>query len=81
MPATSSPSPSFAIELRDVSKHFGGVRALHEVNLTVRRGETHALLGQNGAGKSTLVKILNGVYPVGSYSGSLYLDGEDILSD
>ena len=78
MPATSSPSPSFAIELRDVSKHFGGVRALHEVNLTVRRGETHALLGQNGAGKSTLVKILNGVYPVGSYSGGLYLDGEEV---
>ena len=79
MPAIAhSPSLPIAIELRDVSKQFGGVRALREVSLTVRRGETHALLGQNGAGKSTLIKILNGVHPVGSYSGSLYLDGEEV---
>ena len=75
MPAMISLPP--AIELRNVSKHFGAVRALRDVNLSVRSGETHALLGQNGAGKSTLVKILNGLYPGGSYSGVLCVDGEE----
>lgn len=70
-----------AIEARAVSKSFGGVRALRDVNLTVRRGETHALLGQNGAGKSTLIKILNGVHPAGSYEGALYLDGAAVRFD
>src|SRR4051794_1250414 len=45
-----------------VSKRFGGVRALDKVDLRVRRGEIHALLGENGAGKSTILKILNGVH-------------------
>ena len=45
-----------------VSKRFGGVRALDKVDLRVRRGEIHALLGENGAGKSTILKILSGVH-------------------
>ncbi len=45
-----------------VSKRFGGVRALDDVNLDVAPGEIHALLGENGAGKSTILKILNGVH-------------------
>jgi len=76
MHATALPEP--VIEARRISKSFGAVRALREVSLIVRRGETHALLGQNGAGKSTLIKILNGVYPAGSYSGSLSLDGRAV---
>jgi ribose transport system ATP-binding protein len=67
-----------AIEVRHVEKKFAGVKALHDVSLSVRRGETHALLGQNGAGKSTLVKILNGVYPAGSYSGTVLVDGRPV---
>jgi ribose transport system ATP-binding protein len=67
-----------AIEVRHVDKEFAGVKALRDVSLSVRRGETHALLGQNGAGKSTLVKILNGVYPAGRYSGTVLVDGRPV---
>jgi D-xylose transport system ATP-binding protein len=49
------------LELTRVSKHFGGVRALNEVDMTVDAGEVVALVGDNGAGKSTLVKIVSGV--------------------
>ncbi|MEJ0097756.1 MAG: sugar ABC transporter ATP-binding protein [Bauldia sp.] len=63
------------IDASHIVKSFGGVKALRGVDLKVRRGEIHALLGQNGAGKSTLVKILNGVYPAGSFSGSIVLEG------
>ena len=79
MPA--SPAIPIAIEARTVSKSFGGVPALRDVSVMVRRGETHALLGQNGAGKSTLVKILNGVHPAGTYTGELYLDGTRVHFD
>jgi D-xylose transport system ATP-binding protein len=49
------------LELTRISKHFGGVRALHEVDMSVHSGEVVALIGDNGAGKSTLVKIVSGV--------------------
>ena len=63
------------LEMRDISKSFTGVKALDRVNLAVRPGEIHAVVGENGAGKSTLMKVLSGVYPHGSYSGEIHFDG------
>ena len=64
------------IELRHIGKQFPGVRALHDVSLAIGRGEVLGLVGENGAGKSTLIKILGGVYPVGSFSGEVVADGK-----
>jgi ribose transport system ATP-binding protein len=70
--------PRDAIQATGIRKSFGGVPALRGVNLHVRSGEVHALLGQNGAGKSTLVKILNGVHPSGSYEGTIHVAGRTV---
>lgn len=65
------------LEMRGVSKSFAGVRALRDVTFTVEGDEIHALVGENGAGKSTLMKVLSGVYPHGSYEGTIFFDGEE----
>jgi putative multiple sugar transport system ATP-binding protein len=65
------------LRMRDITKDFSGVRALDEVSLEVARGEVHAICGENGAGKSTLMKVLSGVYPHGTYSGTIELNGEE----
>ncbi|MFD1881303.1 ATP-binding cassette domain-containing protein [Paracoccus pacificus] len=62
------------IELRDVSKSFGSVTALTNINIAVEPGEVHCLLGDNGAGKSTLIKILSGVYQ--PTTGEIRIDGQ-----
>lgn len=76
MPEAESSLQGAHVELRDVSKSFGGTRALEGVGLTVERGSIHALVGENGAGKSTLGKIIAGAHtPDG---GQLLLDGEPV---
>ncbi|WP_438444218.1 multiple monosaccharide ABC transporter ATP-binding protein [Gorillibacterium sp. sgz5001074] len=65
------------LEMRQITKAFPGVKALEDVNLKVREGEIHALMGENGAGKSTLMKVLSGVYPHGSYSGEIFYKGQE----
>jgi ABC-type sugar transport system ATPase subunit len=69
----ASPPPP-ALEMRGITKRFPGTVALDGVNLTVKRGEIHGLLGQNGAGKSTLMRILSGDYA--ATAGSIRIDGE-----
>src|SRR5215211_5241120 len=64
------------LTIESVSKHFPGVRALHNVSFEVVHGEVHALIGENGAGKSTLMKILSGVYT--DYEGEVLLEGETL---
>jgi general nucleoside transport system ATP-binding protein len=64
------------LELRDIRKHFGPVRANDGVNMHVATGSLHGLLGENGAGKSTLMKILSGYYVADS--GEVVLDGASI---
>ena len=65
------------LEMKNITKEFPGVKALDDVNLVVKRGTIHALVGENGAGKSTLMKVLSGIYPYGSYSGDILYNGEE----
>lgn len=69
--------PGYLLEMVDITKRFPGVIALNHVNLRVKEGEIHALVGENGAGKSTLMNILSGVYGYGSYEGKIIYQGEE----
>jgi D-xylose transport system ATP-binding protein len=64
------------LELRGVSKRFGSVEALREVEFAVRDGEVMALVGDNGAGKSTLIKCVAGIYSIDG--GQIFFDGEAV---
>ena len=64
------------LETRGLTKTFGGVTALSQVDFALRAGEVHALCGENGAGKSTLIKLLGGLHPHGSYQGELLMRGQ-----
>ena len=66
----------YILEMKNIVKEFSGVRALSNVNLSIERGEIHALCGENGAGKSTLMNVLSGLYPHGTYEGEIYYEGE-----
>ncbi|MBR7671869.1 sugar ABC transporter ATP-binding protein [Streptomyces daliensis] len=66
------------LEMRGITKTFPGVKALSDVNLTVGKGEIHAVCGENGAGKSTLMKVLSGVHPHGTYEGEILFEGKPV---
>jgi ABC-type sugar transport system ATPase subunit len=65
------------VEMREISKYFGGIAALDRVSVSVRHGEVLALLGDNGAGKSTLIKILAGALTPDS--GEIVFEGEPVV--
>ena len=76
---SNEPNPDTAgplLQCIGVSKHFGAVRALHEVDFEVRAGEVMALVGDNGAGKSTLIKGIAGSQPYDG--GTVRFDGTDV---
>ncbi len=67
------------LEARSVAKHFGGVKALRDVSLTIRRGEVYGLIGPNGAGKTTFFNCMTGLYvPDG---GGFFFDGAPLKAD
>ncbi|ABE41506.1 ABC transporter ATP-binding protein [Rhodopseudomonas pseudopalustris] len=67
------------VEVKGVSKRFGGLTAVSDVDLTVKAGEVHCLIGPNGAGKSTLFKLIVGLFP--PTSGSILFDSADITAE
>lgn len=64
------------LTMKDIDKSFPGVHALDHVNLEIRKGEVHALMGENGAGKSTLMKVLTGIYK--KDSGTITYEGKEV---
>ena len=64
------------LKMEKITKAFSGVKAFNEVDLEVQKGSIHALVGENGAGKSTLMNVLSGVYPYGTYSGTITYENE-----
>ena len=68
--------PDVILSMKGIDKSFPGVHALDHVDLEVRRGEVHALMGENGAGKSTLMKVLTGIYS--KDAGSIIYEGKEV---
>ena len=64
------------LEIRNVVKNYGNIKALRDISFTVHKGEIHALLGENGAGKSTLIKIISG--EISPTEGSVVINGEEL---
>jgi D-xylose transport system ATP-binding protein len=70
----------YLLEMRNIVKQFGGVRALNGIDIKVKAGECVGLCGENGAGKSTLMKVLSGVYPHGTYDGEIFWQGKPLTA-
>jgi branched-chain amino acid transport system permease protein len=75
-PATTG--GGMVLEVTGLSKHFGGLKAVDQVDISVRRGGVHALIGPNGSGKTTTLNMLSGLYKV--TAGKIVLDGTDMTS-
>lgn len=71
-------SNQYVLEAKNITKRFPGVLANDAISLNVKKGEILGLIGENGAGKSTFLKILNGIYPFGSYEGTLLLEQKEL---
>ena len=76
LPAANANETDVLLAARGITKTFPGVRALDDVQITVRRGRLNALLGENGAGKSTMMNILAGVFPPDA--GEIFLAGQPV---
>src|SRR5919204_4920820 len=76
MTQSTGPDPDAALQVRGLTKRFGGIVALDNVVFAAAAGEVHALLGENGAGKSTLIKVLSGA--IHADAGEMRLFGRPI---
>lgn len=72
------PRSEYVLEMKDIEKSFPGVKVLKRVQLQIKPGEVHALMGENGAGKSTLMKILMGIYKADG--GTMLMNGEPLVN-
>lgn len=68
---------NYVVELKNVTQRFPGVMALKSMDIQIKSGEIHGLVGENGAGKSTLVKVLTGVYQ--AEEGQVFIDGNEVM--
>lgn len=66
------------LEMKNITKLFGAVKAVDNISLTLEPGEVMSLCGENGSGKSTLMKVLCGLYPAGDYQGAIFFAGEEL---
>ncbi|MBW7984257.1 xylose ABC transporter ATP-binding protein [Enterobacillus tribolii] len=66
------------LEMKNITKQFGAVKAVDDVTLRLNAGEILSLCGENGSGKSTLMKVLCGIYPFGSYQGDILFSGTEL---
>jgi len=76
---TVTNSTAYAVEMKNIVKKFGDFIANDHVNLSVKKGEVHAILGENGAGKSTLMNVLYGLYK--PTEGEIYINGQKVVMD
>ncbi|MGP2467514.1 xylose ABC transporter ATP-binding protein [Yersinia sp. 2540 StPb PI] len=66
----------YLLEMKNITKQFGVVKAVDNISLTLEAGQVLSLCGENGSGKSTLMKVLCGIYSTGSYQGEIFFSGE-----
>ena len=74
--APAAVAGDMVLEVKSLSKHFGGLKAVDDVDLAVKRGSVHALIGPNGSGKTTTLNVLSGLYK--ATAGRVVLDGTDV---
>ena len=67
------------LEIKNLSKNFGGINAVEDFSMSMEKGELHCLIGPNGAGKTTVFKMITGILPVSS--GKIVLEGQDITKE
>lgn len=71
---------SHLLEMKNITKRFGQVKAVDNVSLSIDAGQVLSLCGENGSGKSTLMKVLSAVYPYGTYEGDIFFGGERLIA-
>ena len=77
LPTSKKEEKDLLLEMKNIEKSYGGVRALKGVDFDLKKGECHALVGENGAGKSTLIKCLTGATKLDS--GNIKLEGKKLF--